>query len=425
MKIIANNLKKQYFMKKILNEKLIYQSMFEASPNALILTDRSGIIRDINPVAENSFQYSKVELIGQQLEILIPEKYKKKHPANRDRFMKNPQTRKMGQRRDLYAKRKDNSEFPAEVGLNPILLDEEMFVMTTLIDISERKKYENEIVLRNKQLSELSDKLKHTNIELERKNTNIKESIDYAHKIQYSILPDIKEIQSQLTNFSVYYEPKDVIGGDFYWFYQKHDLTYLAVIDCTGHSVPGAMISMVVYSLLNKVLQSNDQQTTAEILSALHSALYTFLQQDKGEEYSQDGCDISLCKIDSKNNKLQFSGARQDLYIYDGEVFSTVKSTSKSIGGYSLIGTKEPERDFKTEDIDIKPNMLFAMTTDGVLDQLNQNDEMFGTQNFIQLIQNNYNNSCRARSKNIKQSIENWKANTSQQDDMLTLTFSI
>jgi PAS domain S-box-containing protein len=412
-------------MERIFDKKITFQLMVEASPNSLILIDKSGIIIYINQFTEKLFQYSKTELIGKRLEILIPEKYVKTHPANRNSFMNNPKTRSMGLGRDLYAKRKDNSEFPTEIGLNSIKIDNNMFVMATVIDISERKRYENEILLRNKQLAELSDKLKSINIELDRKNTNIKESIDYAQKIQYSILPNIQEIQSQIPSFSVYYNPKDVIGGDFYWFYQEQDINYLAVIDCTGHSVPGAMIAMVVYSLLKEVLHSNYNQTTAEILSSLHRELYKFLQQDKGEEYSQVGCDISLCKIDKQNNKLQFSGARQDLYIYNGNEVSIIKSTSKSIGGYSLIGTKEPERNFKTENIEIAPNMLFAMTTDGVLDQLNQKDEVFGTQSFISLIQNNYNNSSEITSNNFKQTIEKWKENTNQQDDMLTLTFRI
>jgi len=412
-------------MKQDFDKKRTFQLMVEASPNALILINKTGEIIYINQFTEKLFQYSKAELIGQKIENLIPTEYVKKHPANINKFMNNPKTRAMGVGRELFARRKDNTKFPAEIGLNPIQIENKIFVMATVINISERKKYENEILLRNEQLAKISEKLKNTITELEQKNSNIKESIDYAKKIQYSILPDIDEIKEQISQISIYYNPKDVIGGDFYWFRQTENITYLAAIDCTGHSVPGAMIAMVVYSLLNDVLNTSPKQTTGAILNSLHRELYIFLQQDKGEEYSQDGCDISLCKIDKKNNKLQFSGARQNLYLYDGKQTKIIKATSKSIGGYSLLGLKEPERNFKTENIKITENLLVALTTDGVLDQLNQNDEMFGNKNFINLIEKNYNNSNKETSENIEQTIEKWKKNTKQQDDMLTITFKI
>lgn len=400
-----------------------FKSIVEASPNALILVDAGGYIIYLNKIAAKLFQYSKNELTGEILETIIPISFRHNHPSNREGFMNSDETREMGKGRDLLALRKDGTEFPAEIGLHPVKIENNRFVIASIIDITERKKNESEILLKNKLLAELAEKLHSTNVELEKKNSDLNQSIEYAHKIQHSILPDISEIQNKLPNFHIYFAPKNIIGGDFYWFYQFKDISYIAAIDCTGHSVPGAMISMIIHSLLNEIMLKNTNNTTGEILGSLHKGLYELLQQDKGEAYTQDGCDISLCKINKEKMELQFSGARQDLYICQNNSVSIIKSSSNSIGGYSMIGRKEPERKFETKDIPISPNMLIAMPTDGILDQLNERDEVFGIKHFTNLITKNYSLPVDEAAKNTREVIDSWKQNISQQDDMLMMMF--
>ncbi len=400
-----------------------YKSIVEASPNALVLVDADGSIIYLNKIAAELFQYSRHELTGEILETIIPICFRSSHPSKRQRFMQFEETRRMGMGRDLLALRKDGTEFPAEIGLHPLKIENSRFILASVIDITERKKIENDILLKNKRLAELAEKLHNTNIELENKNRDINQSIEYAHKIQHSILPDINEIQNRLSNFHIYFAPKDIIGGDFYWFYQNKNESYIAAIDCTGHSVPGAMISMIIYSLLNEIMLKNINSTTGEILNNLHKGLYEFLQQDKGEAYSQDGCDISLCKMNKEKMELQFSGARQDLYLCQNNSVSIIKATPNSIGGYSMIGKKEPERKFETHFIPTTPNMLIVMTTDGILDQLNERDEVFGHKQLTNLILGNYSLSVDEAVKHTHEVIDGWKQNASQQDDMMMMMF--
>ena len=412
-------------MKSEVDNKELYKLMVEASPNALLLTDENGKILHINKSGRNLFQYSNSEILGQVVELLIPNKYLKKHPAKRTQYLKKSQIRPMGIGRDLYAQRKDKTEFPAEIGLNPIFIDGKRYVLAVVINISERKKHENEINLRNKQLAELSFKLTQLNNQLEVKNKNISESIEYARNIQLSFLLEKTEFQKHFQDFVLYYSPKDIIGGDFYWFKQNGNIKSIAVIDCTGHSVPGAMLSIVVFSLLNEVNEEIPDANTAEQLTLLHSKLYRFLQQEKGEDYSQDGCDISLCKIDYKNRSIQYSGARQNLYLYNGNEINVIKATSKSIGGYTALGLPEPKRSFKTENIQLKSTTLVAMTTDGIIDQLDKNDKVFGYANFKNILLANKENTGIQIDENLAKKIDLWKNDTEQLDDMLAVMFKL
>jgi PAS domain S-box-containing protein len=279
------------------------------------------------------------------------------------------------------------------------------------VDITDRKKVES--------------LLKDYNSKLKRKNKAINQSIKYAKKIQFSILPETESIKKHISDFFLYFKPKDIIGGDFYWFYHKNEFSYIAAVDCTGHSVPGAMMSLIVHSLLTEIMNDHNAIDTGEILRQLHYDLYTYLQQEKGDEYSQDGCDISLCRINHKKNRMQFSGARQKLYIYGENGLEIIDSSARSIGGFSLTVEPELERTFKTVDLPVKESQMFAMTTDGLLDQLNQKDEVFGMRRFEEMLAILSKNKLGKNEQSLANTIENWKKDVPQQDDMLLLAFRI
>jgi PAS domain S-box-containing protein len=535
-------------MQKLQNKELIITSMVEASPNALILVDSQHKIIYANNNTQELFQYSKKELYGKAIEMLIPQKNRSSHTKLVHEYMQSPQTRMMGQGRDLYALKKDQSKFPVEIGLTLLNVKNQNFILATITDITERKTAEKKITesenklkttfeildvgmiitdrqgriidcnnasekilgipkedilssyhwetkwnliradntpmpteelasvralesnqpVRNvetgivKEFGEITwvlanaaplyvegygvvityiditeqkraenafkaseEILQKINSELKSKNKAIGQSIDYARKIQYSILPDVKQIKCHFPDIQIYYQPKDTIGGDFYWYHQKKDLAYIAAVDCTGHNVPGAMISMIVNSLLTDIVTQNNHLSTGEILSKLHNDLYNYLHQEKGDEYSQDGCDISLCCIDLENKRMQYSGARQDLYIFKNNNVKRIRATSKSIGGLSMIGTPEPERVFETKSIKLTDDSTIAMTTDGITDQLNAEDNIFGRQRLTEMLLEMNNFSESEKGEFVAEKINKWKLNTSQQDDMLLITFKI
>lgn len=261
--------------------------------------------------------------------------------------------------------------------------------------------------------------------ELEVKNNALNDSIDYAQKIQFSSLPPIEDIQQSFPNAFVYYQPKDVIGGDLYWYYNSIDHQFLATIDCTGHGVPGALLSMTVHALLNEIIISEKCEEPKMILSLLHKKLYNTLNQGGGEDYSQDGCDITLCKINSAKNKITVAGAHNDLYIYNGKTVERIKVSAKSIGGLSLRGVPEPERLFDQTILELDENSLYILMTDGILDQLNQKNQPYSAKEIELLLQKLHASNQENPQEIIVNSINEWMKGTVQLDDQLLIGFQL
>lgn len=267
------------------------------------------------------------------------------------------------------------------------------------------------------QFREIEDKRK----KLKKSNRALKESIDYSRKIQFSILPPRDVINKSIPNTFVYFQPKEVISGDFYWFYKNEKFSYIASVDCTGHGVPGGLMSMTVHSILNEIMHDNKVDEPSQILSVLHQKIFKNLRQSKGDEYSQDGCDISLCRIDYKSNKLMFSGAHSDLFICTEKGTEIFKSTRKSIGGLSMLGECEPDRSFENIQMTIPEKSLFILTTDGIIDQLNENNEAFGINQFGKMLSQLFIESTNAREEYVNSQITKWLKNTDQLDDLLII----
>jgi serine phosphatase RsbU (regulator of sigma subunit) len=217
----------------------------------------------------------------------------------------------------------------------------------------------------------------------------------------------------------IYYNPKDLIGGDFYWFWQHRDSSYIAAVDCTGHGVPGALMTMTIHSLMNDIIREGLSLNPGEILELLHGKVFTTLQQEKGDMYTQDGCDISLCRIDASEKVLHYAGARQKIYIHNGLEISSIEATPQSIGGLSLLGIPEPHRRFETKKIVLDKNVLLLMPTDGILEQLNAGDETFGMKELEKLMLSLYKVPVNEMTDVVKHHMSTWLHDTLQQDDML------
>ncbi|MDX2172221.1 MAG: tetratricopeptide repeat protein [Bacteroidota bacterium] len=253
----------------------------------------------------------------------------------------------------------------------------------------------------------------------------ILDSINYAKKIQNSILPSSDEISLYFPNHCLFFKPKDIVSGDFYWFHHRENLSFIAVADCTGHGVPGAFMTMIASSALNEVIIEQKNSAPDKILSSLHSLIFKSLQQHKGDEYSQDGMDISLAVIDKENNVIHFSGAHNHGFLIDNGEIRTLKATQKSIGGLSILGDIEPQRSFKTESYQLNKESVLVLATDGIYDQLNPQDEKFGIKNFKDLILKLNSNSSNDNQTIIEQTYNTWKQETAQLDDILLLSIKL
>lgn len=209
---------------------------------------------------------------------------------------------------------------------------------------------------------------KRIELEIQDKNRKIEDSINYAQRIQTSILPDNQLIRQHLPNSFMFYLPRDVVSGDFPWFFQKEDVTYIAAVDCTGHGVPGALLSFIGYFLLNNIVDHNKEHTAASILNGLHHSVRTTLKQDHSNAEARDGMDIGLCRIDKKKKELQYSGAHRPLYLLrDGELIE-YKGDRKAIGG--IPHRKKPEKDFTNHLIEYQDGDKIFYFSDGLPDQM-------------------------------------------------------
>lgn len=273
--------------------------------------------------------------------------------------------------------------------------------------------YRFKISMKQKRIIEMQKKV----VDLNQKKTI--DSINYAKKIQRSILPSPEEISPYFSNNFILFKPKDIVSGDFYWFHHHDNLSFFVVADCTGHGVPGAFMTMIAYSNLMEIVVEQKITEPDEILSNLHNLIFKNLQQHKGDEYSQDGMDISVAVIDHKKNLLHFSGARNNGFLIEEGEIKVLKSTPKSIGGLSLLGEIEPERKFKKETLNIKKGSMLILSTDGIFDQLNRNDEKFGIKNFNELILNFKSNLPSENLQIAETTFNNWRGYAPQLDDIL------
>ena len=217
----------------------------------------------------------------------------------------------------------------------------------------------------------------------------------------------------------ILFQPKDIVGGDFYWYRSFGNIAAIACVDCTGHGVPGGFMSMMGSLLLDKIIQRGDL-TSAEILEKLNDEIIRVLKQDSGGEI-QDGMDLSLCVIDRSKRELLFSGARNGIYLIEGDNIKTYKADMLPAGGSFSKKSKEMNRKFTTQKISLKDNTWVIMYSDGYCDQLGGDKMMsMGNIKFEEILQKSI-----LQKKNRKEFLiaefNKWKGSFPQIDDLLII----
>jgi len=277
---------------------------------------------------------------------------------------------------------------------------------------------------KNNILKEQKAELTYQRDQIEIKNIQITDSINYAERIQKAILITEKEIQTHFSDMFVFYRPRDIVSGDFYWFSKIEDEYIIAAIDCTGHGVPGAFLSMIGNTLLNQIVNENKITEPDRILLELHDGILEALQQNKKETETEDGMDMSLCSINKKQNILKFSGAKNNLYIMQGEELKILKASYHSIGGKPLREGMKIE--FACSKFTFDENTSIYMLSDGYLDQFGtENKEKFNTPRFKKMLQENINIPMQEQKQIFSQTMNQWMGNSEQLDDMLILGINL
>lgn len=263
--------------------------------------------------------------------------------------------------------------------------------------------------------------------ELRNKNEEILDSINYARRIQEAILPPTKLVKEYLSESFILYKPKDIVAGDFYWFDVHGDEIFFAAADCTGHGVPGAMVSVVCANALNRAVNEMNITEPAKILDKVRElVVQTF---EKSEDEVKDGMDISFCKLNLKTRKLVYAGAHNPLY----RITSLVETKEKVLSNetHMLIeykGDKQPigkwafEKPFLQQEIQLLKGDSIYLSTDGYADQFGgEHGKKFMYKPFKQLFLSLQNESMEKQKELLAHNLEKWKGSHEQVDDVCVI----
>lgn len=257
--------------------------------------------------------------------------------------------------------------------------------------------------------------------EVQSKNRYISDSINYGKKIQSAIIPDENILEKYFNDFFLINNPKDVVSGDFPWFYKKDDFVYLAAVDCTGHGVPGAFMSLVTYFLLNNIMTQGEAIDPATVLDRLHLKMKRTLKQHYKGSLTRDGADIALCRMNIETGVVEYSGANRPLVHIGNEEVNIVRGDKMSVGGWR--SPKRPKR-FANQIVKSRKGDIISFFSDGMTDQfgLHEGEELkFGSQRLNDELIAVKEKPLSEISQHISSTIGKWQGVKKQTDDMLMI----
>lgn len=248
---------------------------------------------------------------------------------------------------------------------------------------------------------------------IEIKNKDITDSINYAKNIQHAMLPVENRMKNAMKEHFVLFKPKDIVSGDFYWFVEKDNRVFLAVVDCTGHGVPGAFMSMIGSAILTHIVVEQNITRPDLILNEMHKKVRTSLKQ--AETNNNDGMDLALIVIDKTKKQLEFAGAMNPLYICKNGEIETIKGDKTAIGG----SQNEEERIFSLHMFELNDDSTIYLSTDGFADQFGgEKGKKFMYKQFKELLLSINDKTMSDQNKILDKALNDWMGEHEQVDDI-------
>lgn len=262
---------------------------------------------------------------------------------------------------------------------------------------------------------------------LQEKNEEIIDSIQYAKRLQEAILPSIEEIQNAFSEFGLLYLPKDIVAGDFYWFEETDNYKFIAAADCTGHGVPGAMVSVVCSNALTKVVQEEEIADPGKILDRTREIVIK--QFEKSGSMVKDGMDISLLALSKRDNQFTWSGAHNPIWIISAKTteLKEIKGNKQPIGNFEHV------QPFKTHDLVLDKGDQLYLFSDGFADQFGgktkevrlQGGKKFKSKAFKRTLIESSNLSAQEQMKNLESIFHEWRGELDQLDDVCVIAIRV
>tara|TARA_Y100000385_G_scaffold231279_1_gene243178 strand:+ start:1840 stop:4134 length:2295 start_codon:yes stop_codon:yes gene_type:complete len=349
---------------------------------------KSAEIQELNKEKE----IQTIKLINSNLEIKQKEQLAKK--KERELFLLNKE--KMLTEENLQKQKNIRNLILSGVG---VLI---LFLVYIFFSLKKSRKSNNII-------SKQKDDLNKNHLELQKKHKEISDSINYAKTIQTAILPQTKIIKEYLENSFILYKPKDIVAGDFYWMEHFEEKTLFAAADCTGHGVPGAMVSVICNNALNRSVREFRLTNPGDILN--NTRKLVIQEFEKSEKDVHDGMDIALCCLEG--NRLSYSGANNPLWIIRKSEMIEYKADKQPIGNYRL------EKPFSTHEIILEKDDVFYLLSDGYADQFGgDKGKKYKTLNLKKFLLSIHGESMIDQKKILENEFKRWKGKHEQIDDV-------
>jgi PAS domain S-box-containing protein len=376
------------------------QALSENSLDLIMRLSMHGMFFYSNPIVEDYMGFKNTDLLNKTInDIVLDESLKEYFSTTLVEMKKAP------------SKRNNTITIPLQVGEKTV---ERIISFDAIPEFNEN---ELETVLF---VGHDITEAKRIELEIQDKNRKIEDSINYAQRIQSAILPDNSYIRDYLPQSFILYKPRDVVSGDFPWFFLHNETIYIAAVDCTGHGVPGALLSFIGYFILNNIVDHDREYTASEVCDLLHNGVRTTLKQNRDDAQGRDGMDIALCRINYKKKELQYAGAHRPLYFLRGNELTEYKGDRKAIGGIPL-GNK-PENNFTNYVIPFEKGDKVFFFSDGLPDQLGgPADKKYSPARIREQIVNNNSFNMQQYQDLFEKDYWDWKGTNKQIDDVLLI----
>ena len=394
-----------------------YRAVLQGLSEPFITYDVEGRATYINDAFTRVFGWTREELIGKRVDFIPEECIEETQGALKEVY------EGIGYVNAFETKRRTKSGEIIDVSASAaIYRDAEgtpAGIVVILQDIRVRKKAE-EALKEARDLLEI--RVIERTAELLEANTKIMDSIQYAQTIQQAILPKSDVIADRLSGFFILWKPKDVLSGDFFWFEQCREGFLIAAIDCTGHGVPGAIMTMIAHTALQRVVNDMGYDDPAKILTELNRYVKGYLNQQETNTLADDGFDIGICKVNEAEKQLTFAGARIKLFYSENGSVSEIHGDRQSIGYRS----SNVNFHFSNHKVPMNGDQRFYITTDGLVDQVGgEKGFPFGKSRFIRFIAAHNKFGFSEQKKLLEEKIAQYKGDEPQRDDITVVGFTI
>ena len=366
---------------------------------------KNGLISESNTAFNTMFGYSETEVIKLPVERLFINE-------NKQQLLIDAAERPV----ETIGIRKDGSVFPIEIRDRDVDYKGIILQVVSFFDISQRKEHEATINEQEKKIQETQDIVNLYAI-IEKKNKDILASINYARRIQKAILPDSDSISHIFPESFILYLPKDVVSGDFYWFAQSQNRTFIAVVDCTGHGVPGAFMSLIGYLTLERIVKDEQISQPAQVIAKLDEYVTQLLHQDT-DAANRDTMDMALCVFEKGKNYMDFAAAKRPLFMVREKEILHTKGSIFPVGGSFQYHQRKT---YETTRINLQKDDMIYLTSDGYADQTNPLNQKITTRYLKQFILEIADQPADIQKEFFYQQFIKWKGSKHQVDDIIII----